>query len=399
MNQQQRLTQYLNLIQSLLNCPQGQEPAILQANQELIDEGLVVTMVAVAAQMSEEGEENNVRWLLNFAQQLAEMLGLSGEEGDEAIAPTASNHAPEVYLTFVRELLTAEIDSNSDAKVIHRLLANNLDKLDENFAPILLKVAADIIDDNPEQTQRTVKLIGNLCNHICQFPLGNVANKIEIAIASYKFVLEHCQENTEDWAMTQSNLGGAYLYRIKGDKEENLEQAIAAFKATLTVYSKTAFPHEWAAIQNNLGGAYLYRIKGDKEENMEEAIAAFNTATRILTKTAFPYKWATMQNNLGEAYCNRIKGNKGENLEKAIAAFNTATRILTETAFSYEWATVQNNLGIAYQYGRGGIGKFGSCGSGVRSRAKINYQMKENRRSGRSETQPNKSVLYYYASP
>jgi hypothetical protein len=35
-------------------------------------------MVAVAEQMSEEGEENNVRWLLNLAQQLAEMLGLSG---------------------------------------------------------------------------------------------------------------------------------------------------------------------------------------------------------------------------------------------------------------------------------------------------------------------------------
>ena len=149
-------------------------------------------------------------------------LGLSGEEGDEPATPTA-----EAYLTFLQELLEAEYDSNSDAKVIHRLLADNLDKLDENFAPILLKVAADFIAAKPEATETMVALVENLCIHIRNFPLGNIANNIETAIADSKFVLEHHQEDKEKWAQTQNNLGIAYRNRIKGDTAENLELAIA----------------------------------------------------------------------------------------------------------------------------------------------------------------------------
>ncbi|WP_375328809.1 hypothetical protein [Microcystis sp. BLCC-F210] len=38
----------LNLINQLLSCNDGDEPRIVQKNQELLDEGLVKVMVAVA---------------------------------------------------------------------------------------------------------------------------------------------------------------------------------------------------------------------------------------------------------------------------------------------------------------------------------------------------------------
>ena len=44
----QRTQTYLNLINQLLSCNDGDEPRIVQKNQELLDEGLVQVMVAVA---------------------------------------------------------------------------------------------------------------------------------------------------------------------------------------------------------------------------------------------------------------------------------------------------------------------------------------------------------------
>ena len=56
--------------------------------------------------------------------------------------------------------------------------------------------------------------------------------------------------------MAQNNLGTAYWDRIQGNRAENLEAAIKASEAALTVYTREAFPQEWAKTQNNLGIAY-----------------------------------------------------------------------------------------------------------------------------------------------
>ena len=52
---------YLNLIQSLLNCPSGEESQILQANSELVDAGLVQVMQLVVENQRERGNENVAR--------------------------------------------------------------------------------------------------------------------------------------------------------------------------------------------------------------------------------------------------------------------------------------------------------------------------------------------------
>jgi aryl carrier-like protein len=58
---EQRLQAYLNLIQSLLSCPQGEEKQILQANSELVDAGLVQVMQLMAENQRERGNENVAR--------------------------------------------------------------------------------------------------------------------------------------------------------------------------------------------------------------------------------------------------------------------------------------------------------------------------------------------------
>ena len=55
---EQRTQAYLNLINQLLSCNEGDEPQILQENQRLLDRGLIEIMIAVAQQYREAGREN-----------------------------------------------------------------------------------------------------------------------------------------------------------------------------------------------------------------------------------------------------------------------------------------------------------------------------------------------------
>jgi tetratricopeptide (TPR) repeat protein len=149
--------------------------------------------------------------------------------------------------------------------------------------------------------------------------------------------------------MTQNNLGTAYCERIRGDKADNLEIAIAAYEQALEERTRTDFPVQWAMTQNNLGTAYCERIRGDKADNLEIAIAAYEQALEVSTRTDFPVQWAMTQNNLGTAYSDRIRGDKADNLENAIAAYEQALEVYTRTDFPVENAQTLFNLGILYQ--------------------------------------------------
>ena len=52
--------------------------------------------------------------------------------------------------------------------------------------------------------------------------------------------------------MLNNNLGGAYRHRVKGDKEENQQIAIAFLNKALLVYTKDKFPRQWGEIQHNI---------------------------------------------------------------------------------------------------------------------------------------------------
>jgi CHAT domain-containing protein len=184
---------------------------------------------------------------------------------------------------------------------------------------------------------------------------GEKADNIELAIGLCtaalsvltRFVLTS-DAFPENWAQTQNNLAAAYRNRIKGEKAQNIENAIAYYTAALSVYTRDAFPEDWAMTQNNLGEAYRNRIRGEKAENIELAIRYFTAALTIRTRDAFPEKWATTQNNLAAAYCDRIRGEKAENIEQAIRSYTAALTVYTRDAFSEKWAMTQNNLAIAY---------------------------------------------------
>ncbi len=71
-----RQEQYFELIDNLLRCPNGKEPEILDDNLELIDEGLIKSMMQVATYFAHENNPDGAKFLIHIARQLAHQLGL-----------------------------------------------------------------------------------------------------------------------------------------------------------------------------------------------------------------------------------------------------------------------------------------------------------------------------------
>ncbi|MEH1947512.1 MAG: CHAT domain-containing protein [Nostoc sp.] len=258
----------------------------------------------------------------------------------------------EAYEQFLLDVLEATGNSNGDEQVVYQLLGTNTDKLNDIFAELLWNWATITLPEvKPDVAESMAGVIVNFSSLVSQFPLGSKASNIEIAITGYETALTIFTRNAFpiDWAMTQYNLGAAYLDRILGERAENLELAIAAYTNVLELLiTRSRCPEQWAATQCNLGNAYTKRIRKDKAENLEKGIAAYSAALEVYTRSAFPQYWATTQYNLGNAYCERILGEQAENIEQAIAAFSAALEVRTRTAFPQDWAATQCNLGSAY---------------------------------------------------
>ncbi|MFB2891610.1 CHAT domain-containing protein [Aerosakkonemataceae cyanobacterium BLCC-F50] len=152
----------------------------------------------------------------------------------------------------------------------------------------------------------------------------------------------------EEWANSQYALGNIYLFRVIGDRADNLEKAIEFYQKALQVFSREAFPREWAAVQYGLGMVCRNRIVGKPEDNIEQAIRYFQEALQVDNYEKFPEQWARTQHNLAKAYRERRRGNPLENIEKAIQCFKNALLVRTPKDFPQQWAVSQHQLGILY---------------------------------------------------
>ncbi|MGK7945028.1 MAG: hypothetical protein AB4058_11225 [Microcystaceae cyanobacterium] len=85
-----RQEQYMSLVDQLLRCPNGQEPEVLDANLDLIDQGFVECLVQVGTMMTHENNPDAAKFLFHVARELAKQLGLYPEEEAKAEAEAAT---------------------------------------------------------------------------------------------------------------------------------------------------------------------------------------------------------------------------------------------------------------------------------------------------------------------
>jgi CHAT domain-containing protein len=347
----QRQEAYINLIHTLLDCPSGEEVKVLSANQQLVDAGLVQTMLRVANEQMTLGKLDAANFLMNLARSLMEAYG-NTPLPTSLISTSSSVPQSESQRHFLLRVLQATDESKGNPQSVYPLLQGNLNLLDDNFAQALTNYAtATFSTVNLDTAHATAAAILSFSNMIGQFPLGKRAINLEIAIAGYEAInLFFTQEIFPlEWAITQMNLGNVYIDRIRGEKAENLERAIQAYQQALSVLTREAFPTDWAMTQTNLGCAYSNRLKGDKADNFERAIYCHQQALLVFTREAFPLGWAKTKNNLGLTYRDRIREEKAENIERAIHSHQQALLVFTREAFPTDWAKIQTNLASAYR--------------------------------------------------
>ena len=186
---------------------------------------------------------------------------------------------------------------------------------------------------------------------LTNLPTGDRCQNLQQAIDAYRLALSvYAREAFPGyWAMAQKNLGIALQNLPTGDRAQNLQQAIDAYHQALTISTRETLPVEWAATQNNLGTALQSLYTGDRSQNLRLAIDAYRLALSIFTHAAFPVEWAQVQNNLGTTLVDLPTGDRAQNLQQAIDAYRLALTVYTREAFPEHWALTQNNLGTALQ--------------------------------------------------
>ncbi|MEQ8468183.1 CHAT domain-containing protein [Coleofasciculus sp. E1-EBD-02] len=340
-----RRQDYRNLIQMLLNCPSGDEPRILRANSNLIDAGLVQTMLQIAAGLIVTGKLDASDFLMNVTGYLLGVYSstpikrLSSQDAPIAVGIGNSFAViPEKYASLLGELMQATLDHRRNLEGVYPFLKANLDKLDDTFAQVLRDWATSLLSElEPAAAENLAVYIGNLGFLLQKFPLGCTASNLEIAITAYQFTVTVLSPECfpEEWANTHNNLGQAYRNRIRGDKPQNLEKAIAALQNALQVYTQKDFLQRWAMIKNNLG--LVYREQGQ----IEQAVAAHEDALEGYSyHQEFLEEWADTQTYLGNVYSDK------DEVDKAIAAYKKALKV--RIPYTYKWAETQNNLATHY---------------------------------------------------
>ena len=120
------------------------------------------------------------------------------------------------------------------------------------------------------------------------------------AIVLYTWLLTAARGNATEGAYLRHNLGLAYWGLPGGDRQANLQQAIACFTQVLEVRTREAFPFEWAMTQNNLGNAYGDLPGGDRQANLQQAITCYTQALQVLQSLHMDSYARMVQRNLYE---------------------------------------------------------------------------------------------------
>lgn len=124
----------------------------------------------------------------------------------------------------------------------------------------------------------------------------------EAAIRNYEMALEVNEEDTTHWAATCLDLSAVYSVRMKGDLEENLEQAILYAQQALQVFSKQSLPEACAKAQINLANYFWHRKRGNRDDNLKTAEEYFELALHVYSPGDFPFEYLKTMRTRAELY-------------------------------------------------------------------------------------------------
>ncbi len=293
-----RIPAYLQLIQKLLECSHGEESQILNAHSDLLDPGLLGTIIAVVKQFHDRGKQKGANYLINVALQLAENL--------------ASDQQP----TVIKE---------QTADILFRW-GNEQFYINQTLVAFQCWQQCLTIYQAIHDCQGKAIALGNLGN--AYFALA----EYEQAIAYWKQTLDSLQEIKDSRRQVTAlrNLGKAYFALAE------YEQAINFYEQSLGLCREIKDRAEEASSLLSLGIAYQYLGE------YERALDCHEESLAIHRKIEYRQGEAASLASLGITY-------------KFIGKYTQAIKYNTDSlAISREIqdrqgeATSLGNLGIVY---------------------------------------------------
>jgi tetratricopeptide (TPR) repeat protein len=156
----------------------------------------------------------------------------------------------------------------------------------------------------------------------------NVEEALEALLKAQQII-----ETSDYWARSETrnrmraelllSLGRRYRQRRGGIHSDNLEDAVESFRSALAILEPSDRAI-WIRAQYNLGVTLVDRLRGNRAENIEEAIKHFDAATSATSKERNHDEWAIAQRGMARVYQARIYGSRADNLEKALAGYKAS---------------------------------------------------------------------------
>lgn len=126
--------------------------------------------------------------------------------------------------------------------------------------------------------------------------------------------------------------------------DDGLEQAIQAYRQALTVRDRNTLPQEWAQTLARLGRALLRRTRGERAENVAEAIRCLQLAMDVQVHE----QWVQTAIDLAVAYRVRLESDPPEACEQALNLLRTARPVAMQAGRSITRARLEQNLGALF---------------------------------------------------
>jgi tetratricopeptide (TPR) repeat protein len=333
-----RIPAYLQLIQKLLESSKGEELQILNAQSELLDPGLLKTIIAVAKQFYYNGNQNEATFLTNISLQLSEFIG--------------SQQQPAV----------------------------------------IRKQTADILSDwGCDQYEMSQFLVACKCGHQCLITYQAIHDRQGEAGSLTNLGLAYCSLGEYERAINYHEKSLAIQREIKNCQGEAIilenlaiaycslgeyQQAIALHQQSLAICGEIKDPHGEATSLRNLGNIYLCLAQYEQgiyfhekslaisqkiEDPLGEAISLGGLGTAYLSLGKFELAIYYHKESLGIS--QKIKNRQGEAIslgglgtaylslgkfELAIRLFERSLNLFQEIKDPKGEANSLNSLGLAY---------------------------------------------------
>ena len=118
---------------------------------------------------------------------------------------------------------------------------------------------------------------------------------------------------------------------------ESLRAALADYDAADALVDALDAPYHHALVAHGIGVAcadLAVREPSSSAQLLDDAIAAFRTALGVFTRSAFPFQHALNKHNLGRAH---LAQGRAENIRRAIACFEDAVAVLDPRLHADAW--------------------------------------------------------------